>query len=347
MRPLVVSLDANAGASTSASASRVVGRVRDAYAYPLKGARGHRLDSVTFTAGFGVPRDREFALARRERVDERWTPRGDDAARRAADVLTTAPGRDPGHHGNKHLFHQLITDPSLSRFAARSVGERGLVIADVNTGEELVRVEDYERDVEGRRAVERFFGERLETASAKTPPTLTRAEGFSFTNVGGKPSEHVIHINTMPSIERVYAAMTEECDTDESLETFALRFRPNIVIQPVEDEDEDEEARVPLLAFDEFDWCGHRLQLGADVIIRVNEPTVRCPSVRPRYDDALASVDALRPDVSIREMFPSLRARIFEREPIALAERGSYFGVYASVLSDGVVHPGDVVRLLL
>ena len=351
MRALVASVDAHPRASNSSS-SRVVGRVRDVYAYPLKGARGHRLDEATLARGFGVPGDRAFALMRREKAEEWWTTTAKDEGEKAARVLTTTTGRDPGHHGNKHLFHQLITDPSMSRVEARGVGERGLVVVDAATGEELVRVDDYEVDEEGRRRMERFFGERLETAEAEYPPRLTRAEGFSFANVGGKPNEHVLHINTAPSIERVYARLTENLDTDESLETFALRFRPNLVVEsvPVDDEedaDADADRRpTPLLPFDEFDWCGRRLRLGDDVIIRVNEPTIRCPSVRPRYDDPSASVDEIRPDVAVREAFPSLRARVFDREPTTLRERGSYFGVYASVLTDGIVRDGDLVRIL-
>ena len=159
----------------------------------------------------------------------------------------------------------------------------------------------------------------------------------------------MIHINTAPSIERVYARLTENLDTDESLETFALRFRPNLVVESVPSTTKETPTLTPtaadaLLPFDEFDWCGRRLRLGDDVIIRVNEPTIRCPSVRPRYDDPSASVDEIRPDASVRGV-PSLRAR-FDREPTTLRERGSYFGVYASVLTDGIVRDGDLVRIL-
>ena len=43
---------------------------------------------------------------------------------------------------------------------------------------------------------------------------------------------------------------------------------------------------------------------------------------------------------------PVARARVFDREPTTLRERGSYFGVYASVLTDGIVRDGDLVRIL-
>ena len=162
----------------------------------------------------------------------------------------------------------------------------------------------------------------------------------------------MIHINTAPSIERVYARLTENLDTDESLETFALRFRPNLVSNPspsTTKETAGAGAGPPpaLLPFDEFDWCGRRLRLGDDVIIRVNEPTIRCPSVRPRYDDPSASVDEIRPErLRARGVPVAFRARVFDREPTTLRERGSYFGVYASVLTDGIVRDGDLVRIL-
>ena len=92
-------------------------------------------------------------------------------------MLTTTKGRDPGHHGNKHLFHQLITDPSMSRVEAGR-GERGIVVVDAETREELARVDDFEVDEEGRRRMERFFGERLETAEAEYPPRLTARRGI-------------------------------------------------------------------------------------------------------------------------------------------------------------------------
>ena len=81
MRALVASLDAPPSASNFSS-SRVVGRVRDVYAYPLKGARGHRLDEATLARGFGVPGDRAFALMRRDKADEWWTTTGKDQGKR-------------------------------------------------------------------------------------------------------------------------------------------------------------------------------------------------------------------------------------------------------------------------
>ena len=41
-----------------------------------------------------------------------------------------------------------------------------------------------------------------------------------------------------------------------------------------------------------------------------------------------------------------LGGKELDREPTTLRERGSYFGVYASVLTDGIVRDGDLVRIL-
>ena len=102
------------------SSSRVVGRVRDVYAYPLKGARGHRLDEATLARRFrrpGRPRVRAHATRQGGRVvdDDGKGSRGKGRA-----SVDDDEGRDPGHHGNKHLFHQSITDPSMSRVEARA-----------------------------------------------------------------------------------------------------------------------------------------------------------------------------------------------------------------------------------
>jgi len=317
-----------ARASTSDDA-RVVGRVREIHAYALKGARSTPLDACALRAGRGVPDDRAFALLRAEHA-ERWRARG------ALDLLTTRAGADPGHHSNKHLFHQLITDAELARVRGRRVGARGLAVECAESGETLATCADAAIASE-RAEVEAFFGALLKSADGRAP-TLTRADGCSFANVGGRPGEHRLHVNTTASAREVYERTSSWERTGETLEAFARRFRPNIVV-----EDAGDGALRP---FDEFAWCGRDVRFG-DVVVRVDEPTIRCPSTRVRCD---ASGDAdgvvARPDVDVRAAFPALEASIFGRDPIALADRGSYFGVYARVVVGGVVRVGDVVALL-
>ncbi|CAL53303.1 Molybdenum cofactor sulfurase, C-terminal [Ostreococcus tauri] len=322
-------------ASTSSNdAPRRVGRIKSIETFPLKGARGVSIEQTTVHIGTSVPRDREFALLRSEN-EERWG--SDDVEASAGRILRTGEKKDEGHHSNKHLFHQLITDPSLAKYRGIAIGSRGLAIECAQSGEVLVRCEDYDEDASGRRAIETFFASRLETARAEAPPTLTRAEGHSFTNVGGRPKEHVLHINTVPSVRAVYDACTKSAPEGmrETLDEFAMRFRPNIVV-------EDESGR--LRAFDEFEWCNRNVRIGSKCVLRVNEPTIRCPSTRVRYEDS--ETDVARPDVDIRTDFPDLRASIFGRDAIELASKGSYLGLYAVAIVPGSIEVGDDVYVL-
>jgi len=318
-------------ASASPSDARVVGRVKRIHAYALKGARSTTLDAAVVRPGGGVPDDRAFALLRAEHA-ARWRRDG------ARDVLRAGEGKDPGHHSNKHLFHQLITDGELARVRGRAVGARGLAVECAASGRTLATCAD--AAIESERAkIEAFFGTLLK--GARGAPTLTRADGCSFANVGGRPGEHTLHVNTTASVREAYERTSSWERTGETMEDFARRFRPNLVV-----EDAGDGALKP---FDEFAWCGRDVRFG-EVVVRVDEPTIRCPSTRVRYDesgDAGANVDAgARPDVDIRAAFPALEASIFGRDPVALADRGSYFGVYARVVVGGVIRVGDDVALL-
>ena len=51
------------------------------------------------------------------------------------------------------------------------------------------------------------------------------------------------------------------------------------------------------------------------------------------------------PDVALQRAFPSLSAEIFGRET-TLAEKGSYLGLYATVIQGGTMSPGDDIVLI-
>lgn len=348
--------------SRSASRGRLVGRVKSITTYPLKGARGESLRSSRVEKGSSVEDDRAFALLRHENIDKRWSPCSDPTTN-AGDILRAAPDKDPGHHSNKHLFHQLITDPSLAKISAKRVGERGVQIVLPGSkppGRVLATCLDVLVKSE-REPVERFFATFLETASGEPskPPKLTFASGHSFANVGGNPGEHVLHINATPSLEAAWKKMGRRKENDdkndgdesESLASFANRFRANLVVEDAGDG--------TLHAFDELSWCGRCLHVGDEVEVRVNEPTIRCPSTRAKVPEVVTDddddggaflgapvdVEGVVPDLDARVAFPELTASIFGREPKRLAEKGSYFGVYATVITGGVIREGDEVRL--
>jgi hypothetical protein len=365
---------------------RRVGRVRSIATYPLKGARGQTLDRAKVSLGSSTPRDREFALLRHENIEQFWASAGDgdatDDAVHAGAILATGEGKDPGHHSNKvprknsrvtnftfpprvvepprsmrlthpsihhpqHLFHQLITDPSMVRYGVAMLGDAGIAVVDVATGTTLVSCQDVS-DASQRQKIEAFFGDALETSSESAPPSLVRAAGHSFANVGGRPYEHVLHLNAEPTVRECYEELVGGNDTAvrdrdgdlESLDAFALRFRPNIVIEDAGDGS--------LKPWSELGWCGHDVRVGPEVVLRINEPTIRCPSTRVRYDDSDApggTAVNVEPDVALRSAFPDLRAGIFGKETL-LAEKGSYLGLYATVIQGGTMSPGDDIVVI-
>ena len=121
-----------------------------------------------------------------------------------------------------------------------------------------------------------------------------------------------------------------------------MRFRPNLVVEDAGDGS--------LKPWSELGWCGRDVRVGPEVVLRINEPTIRCPSTRVRYD-RLGDGDARRrsaafgmPDVALQRAFPSLSAEIFGRET-TLAEKGSYLGLYATVIQDSTMSPGTTVLI--
>ena len=358
---------------------RRVGRVRSIATYPLKGARGQTLDrSVRPPRATGSSRScgtrtssssgpvRAMAMRRTTRsTRERYSPpaKGRTPAitatrcREKTPALRTLlfpPRRAPAKHATdlssihqpQHLFHQLITDPSMVRYGVTMLGDTGIAVVDVATGATLVSCLDVS-DASQRQKIEAFFGDALETSSESAPPSLVRAAGHSFANVGGRPYEHVLHLNAEPTVRECYEELVGGNDDTavreldlESLESFALRFRPNIVIEDAGDGS--------LKPWSELGWCGHDVRVGPEVVLRINEPTIRCPSTRVRYDDSDApggTAVNVEPDVALRSAFPDLRAGIFGKETL-LAEKGSYLGLYATVIQGGTMSPGDDIVVI-
>jgi uncharacterized protein YcbX len=100
------------------------------------------------------------------------------------------------------------------------------------------------------------------------------------------------------------------------------RFRPNLVV-------DHDGGR-----FAEDDWVGSQLRIGADCVVSIVQPTVRC-AMPLRAQPALAGAPAL---VRRPELFAAMN-ELHQAHP-------NHLGVYVDVVAPGRVVPGDPVVLL-
>ncbi len=324
----------------SSPSSSILGTVSHIYTYPLKGANGQKLTRTSLSPFSSIPNDRCLALLRAETIRaNKWME--DKSTKENADiVLQTGEGKDPQHHSNKHLFHQLITDPQLGQFEVNiNTLRRQLSIIEAKTKTVVARCLNLDDEKE-RLVIEIFFAERLETANTQNGiPKLVFADGISFANVGGKAKEHVLHIITKSTAREVYERIkvsSDSSNSDSSLEEFMMRFRANIIV------DDTTSGGDP---WKEFDWCGKKVRIG-DVVLNINEPTIRCPSTRVVANNRGEVDEVIQPDVQIRTNFPDVEGSIFGREKIKLSDKGSYFGLYASCIKGGSIRVGDALTFV-
>ncbi len=152
----------------------------------------------------------------------------------------------------------------------------------------------------GRSIIEQFFAAYMAN-ELRGVPRLLSAEAHTFSDVGA-PVVSLIGQGSLAELERVAGRTIDP-----------LRFRANFHM-------------AGLAPWAEFDLIGHRLALGADVVLRVIEPITRC---------AATNVD---PATGARDMqIPRLIDNAFGH---------SEFGVYAEVVQGGRVRRGDAMTVL-
>lgn len=101
-----------------------------------------------------------------------------------------------------------------------------------------------------------------------------------------------------------------------------IRFRPNIVLDSVDDE-----------PFQENDWVGHDLHVGEEIVMRVISPTPRCAV--PTLAQGDAGLNARLTHV----IGTFNRVEALNMGPLAC------LGAYARVIRGGTARAGDIVRL--
>ena len=170
--------------------------VTSLYRYPVKGLSPESLDSVTLTAGSGVPADRVYALLRNDAAFD---------ARAPAWLL-------------KANFLMLMLHPQLAALQTRYVEADDALY--LRRGEEKERCFDLTTPA-GRLALENFFLGYLPDA-CEQPPRLVHAAGHQFTDKAA-PYVSLINLASVRALEQQWGCAINP-----------LRFRANVYIDGAE-----------------------------------------------------------------------------------------------------------------
>ena len=138
--------------------------------------------------------------------------------------------------------------------------------------------------------------------------------------MAGRFSDYAaLHLITTATMAHLAALRPESTFT-------ARRFRPNVTIATPEGE----------AGFVENDWVGRELAIGADVRLRISDPTPRCSIPTLAQEDLAKDPQVLRTIVA------------HNRLPVPLLDGESLpcAGVYAFVIRGGTVKRGDAVRVV-
>ncbi|WP_205687532.1 MOSC domain-containing protein [Cellulomonas endophytica] len=173
---------------------RLVGRVADVTAFPVKGLGPRVLDRVVLAPGRGVPDDRLWALAR---ADGRYRPGADRPL-------------------PKNQFHVLVRDEVLARLRTRL---DGTVLTLEDDGAPTLRA-DLATD-QGRAAAGRFVARVLGLADGTTP-VVAHEPGLRFTDaaVDGPELMEAVSLLNLASVADLAARAGSPVDP--------LRFRANV-----------------------------------------------------------------------------------------------------------------------
>ncbi len=138
------------------------------------------------------------------------------------------------------------------------------------------------------------------------PPVLVRSTQYRFTDVSVTSAAY------MSAISLINLDSVRDLERAVGQPVDPLRFRANVFFEGVP-------------AWDELGWVGRELMLG-DVRVRILKRTVRCPATEVDPATGKRDLDVPR----------ALAAHVGHRD----------MGVYAEVLSDGTIRPGDALTLL-
>ena len=275
------------------------GTVKALWRYPVKSMAGSKLDEAVVTEG-GILGDRAYAVidGTSGRVGSAKTPK-----KWAALMALAADFVRPPEAGAPLPPIRIVWPDGTE--AASDGGD-----ADARLSETL-----------GRPVT--LTAERPETVSLERLDPLADEE--TIVDIGelmmaGRFSDYAaLHLITTATMARLAALRPESKFT-------ARRFRPNVTIATPEGE----------AGFVENDWVGRELAIGADVRLRISDPTPRCSIPTLAQEDLEKDPQVLRTIVA------------HNRLPVPLLDGESLpcAGVYAFVVRGGTVKRGDAVRVI-
>jgi len=274
----------------------LLGRVRDLWRYPVKSMRGEPLHAAQVSER-GVAYDRSYALLDQEtgKIASAKRPRLWGRLLQCQARVVSADGavRIVLADGQELLASQDDAGAQLSALTGRAVHL-------VRTPPPAPEIERYWPDVAGLLL-------RDTVTSVRIGQGAPAGTFFDYAPL------HLMTTATLAHLQALYPRGQVD----------PRRFRPNLVI----------EAPDGTRGFVENGWIGRTLQIGAEVRLRVTDPSPRC-------------VVPTLPQGELAEDIGILGAVAEHNRPAVPALDGKQLpslGVYASVERGGVIHTGDTV----
>ncbi|HEX5441047.1 MAG TPA: MOSC domain-containing protein [Ktedonobacterales bacterium] len=275
----------------------LLGQVRDLRRYPVKSMRGESLRTARVSER-GIAYDRGYAPLDQEtgKIASAKRPRlwGRLLQCQARVVSNDGAVRIVLPDGQELLASQDEADARLSALTGRSVRL-------ARTPPPAPEIERYWPDVDGLYLRDTVTSGRFGLGAPEDT-------FFDYAPL------HLMTTATLAHLQALYPRGQVD----------PRRFRPNLVIETPDD----------MQGFVENDWVGRTLAIGAEVRLRVTDPSPRC-------------VVPTLPQGELAEDIGILRAVAEHNRPMAPALDGARrpsLGVYASVERGGLIHAGDTVR---
>ncbi|MEU4371522.1 MOSC domain-containing protein [Micromonospora chersina] len=273
------------------------GQVTSIRRYPVKSLLGEELDAVSVDAA-GLAGDRRLALLHREtgRVASAKNP----YRWRALTTLRAAVGGDGAVR---------IALPDGRSVAA---GDEGVdaVLSDL-LGAPVALVDTPPPDA----VLERSRPEEVLAAGVAVPVPVDEGRLGAAAPPGGFVDFAPVHLVTTATLRRIGAELPSGV-------VDPVRYRPNLVL----------DTAGP--GFEENDWPGRELRIGADLVLRVVARTPRCAVPTLAHGRLPRDPEALR-----------VPARLNRVVPLDGLAPQPCVGAYAQVVRAGRVRVGDPVRL--